>query len=88
MSHFSGQQKAAEPVGEPSPRERSAWRCAKCSHHEAEISQSRQSGSLLASVFDVEGLRFTTVSCRRCGYTEFYKADSSLLGKLFDFGVG
>ena len=39
-------------------------------------------------MFDVEGLRFTTVSCTRCGYTEFYKGDSSVLGALFDIGIG
>lgn len=88
MSDFSDQQKAAELAGESTALGRSPWRCAKCSHHQAQVSESRQSGSLLASVFDVEGLRFTTVGCRRCGYTEFYKADSGLLGKLFDFGIG
>lgn len=52
------------------------------------MGESRQAGSGLAALFEVDGLRFTTLSCRRCGYTEFYKGDSSVLGALFDLGVG
>lgn len=88
MSRFFEQQQAAERAENAIDQERSAWRCAKCSHHAAELGESRQSGSGLASVFDVEGLRFTTVSCKRCGYTEFYKADAGVLTALFDFGIG
>ncbi|MBC8481186.1 MAG: GTP-binding protein [Planctomycetes bacterium] len=28
---------------------------------------------------------FTTVTCKRCSYTEIYKADSSTIGNIFDF---
>jgi len=88
VSTFSDQQRATDAAALPLDRERSPWRCVKCNHHEAEVGESRQSGSGLASMFDVEGLRFTTVSCTRCSYTEFYKGDSSVLGALFDLGVG
>jgi predicted nucleic-acid-binding Zn-ribbon protein len=88
MSAFSDQQRAAESAALPVERGRSAWRCVKCDHHDAEMGESRQAGSGLAALFEVEGLRFTTLSCRRCGYTEFYKGDSSVLGALFDLAVG
>lgn len=87
-SGFSDLQRAAELGEETMQRPKDAWRCAKCAHPIAEVGEARQSGSALASVFDLEGLRFTTVSCRRCGYTEFYKADAGMLATLFDFGVG
>lgn len=67
---------------------RKIWVCPKCRSTGAELGQSRQSSGALASMFDIEGLRFTTLSCRRCGYTEFYRADKSMLESIFDFGIG
>ncbi len=87
MSDFARLQQAAEAGKDSLDRPANAWRCGKCGHHACEIGEARQSGSALASVFDLEGLRFTTVSCRRCGYTEFYKGDAGMLSTLFDFGV-
>lgn len=86
-SGFSEQQAAAESAEGEVRRREGTWRCCKCGHHEADVGEARQSGSLLGSVFDVEGLRFTTVSCRRCGYTEFYKGDAGMLGNLLDLGL-
>ena len=88
MSDFSEQQQLADTAEQPLLRERSHWRCVKCDHHEAEIGQARQSGSALASVFDVEGLKFTRVTCRRCGYTEFYRKPASVVAELLDLAIG
>lgn len=83
MSESSqGEAAASAPRSAPIP-----WRCGKCGHDASELGQARQSGSALASLFDVEGLRFTTVSCKRCGFTEFYKGDASMLLAVFDFGI-
>ena len=32
----------------------------------------------------MQNRKFTSVSCARCHYTEFYAADSSQLGNIFD----
>jgi predicted nucleic-acid-binding Zn-ribbon protein len=40
---------------------------------------------MFAKVFDVQNKRFTTVTCRRCTYTEIYRTESSRLGDVFDF---
>ena len=32
--------------------------------------------------------KFTTVSCKQCGYTELYRGETSMLGNIFDFFVG
>jgi predicted nucleic-acid-binding Zn-ribbon protein len=45
----------------------------------------RATGGILTKVFDIQSKRFTTVTCERCRYTEIYKADSSMLGNIFDF---
>ena len=59
--------------------------CPKCSGSKYEIGQMRAAGGFLTKVFDVQSKRFTSVTCERCRYTEFYKADSSMLGNIFDF---
>lgn len=88
MSEFSGMQRAAAAAEEEILGRTSNWRCVKCGHHEAEIGQSRQAGGLLSAAFDVETLRFTRVTCCRCGYTEFYRKPLSALAELLDLGIG
>lgn len=61
------------------------WQCAKCHHQEYESDQFRAAGGMFAKIFDVQNKRFTTVSCKRCSYTEIYRTDSSSLGNVFDF---
>ena len=63
----------------------SSYTCAKCGNQGFETGQSRTTGGLLSKIFDVQNRKFTTVSCRRCHYTEFYNTDSSTLGSVFDF---
>lgn len=61
------------------------FRCPKCGHKRYEVGELRGTGGILSKIFDVQRERFTTVTCRRCQYTELYKTDSSLLGDVFDF---
>ena len=41
-------------------------------------------GGFWSKIFDVQGQRFSRVTCTRCRYTEFYHADTSMLGNIFD----
>jgi len=59
--------------------------CAKCSHQAFETSEFRATGGFWTKVFNVQTKRFTTVTCRQCGYTELFAATSSQLGNIFDF---
>ncbi len=61
------------------------YRCPKCSNSTYEIGEFRATGGFLTKVFDIQTKRFSTVTCGRCKYTEIYKADSSMLGNIFDF---
>jgi predicted nucleic-acid-binding Zn-ribbon protein len=61
------------------------YRCPKCEGTGYEVGQFRATGGVLTKIFDVQSKRFTTVTCERCRYTEIYKADSSMLGNIFDF---
>jgi len=59
--------------------------CPKCGNTTYETDEFRATGGMLSKLFDVQNKKFTTVSCRRCRYTELYKTDSSTLGNIFDF---
>jgi len=59
--------------------------CPKCSSTQYEVGEFRAAGGFWSKIFDVQGTRFSTVSCSKCRYTEIYKADSSKLGNIFDF---
>jgi predicted nucleic-acid-binding Zn-ribbon protein len=64
------------------------YKCPKCGNGEYEVGEFRATGGFLTKLIDVQSKRFTTVSCTRCRYTEIYKADSSMLGNIFDFLAG
>jgi hypothetical protein len=60
------------------------YQCAKCGNGSYETGEIRATGGVLSKIFDVQNLKFTTVTCSRCRYTEIFKADSSMLGNIFD----
>ncbi|MBG0780826.1 MAG: GTP-binding protein [Bacteroidales bacterium] len=64
------------------------YKCPKCGNRQYEIGEIRVTGSLLAKIFDVQNKKFSTISCSRCTYTEFYKTKSSNLANIFDLFVG
>ncbi|MCF7918614.1 MAG: zinc ribbon domain-containing protein [Candidatus Cloacimonetes bacterium] len=59
--------------------------CPKCGNDTYIKDEMRATGSYLAKLVDVQNKKFITISCQRCGYTEFYKKQSHLLGDIFDF---
>ena len=50
-----------------------AYKCAKCQHTGYETDEFRATGGNFAKIFDIQNKKFTTVSCKRCGYTEMYR---------------
>jgi len=61
------------------------YKCMKCSNNICEIGEIRVAGGFWSKIFDVQGSKYTAVTCQRCSYTEFFKTDSSSLGTIFDF---
>ena len=59
--------------------------CPKCSNKGYEIGQMRATGGILSKIFDVQTEKYTSVTCTKCKYTEFYKAPTRALSNLFDF---
>ncbi len=66
----------------------SNYKCPKCTNTQYESGEFRAAGGFLSKVFDVQSRKFTTVTCTNCKYTEIYKADSSMLGNIFDLFTG
>ena len=60
------------------------YKCPKCSNTEYEIGELLAANGFLSKMFDLQNKPFTTVTCARCKYIEFYNAKSSSLGEIFD----
>lgn len=56
-----------------------SFECPKCRHTGCEIGEIRAAGGFR---------KLSTVTCGQCRYTEFYAADSSTLGSIFDLFAG
>lgn len=61
------------------------FKCTKCNNTQCDVGEFRATGGFLTKVFDIQSKKFSTVTCARCKYTEIYRADSSMLGNIFDF---
>lgn len=53
------------------------FNCAKCNGREYELDEIRTTGSGFTKYFNIQNRRFTALSCKRCGYTEFYRTGRS-----------
>jgi hypothetical protein len=51
--------------------------CPKCGHTDAEVDDIATTGTGLSRLVDVQNRQFKTVSCTRCGCTEFYRTGRS-----------
>lgn len=68
--------------------EKKQYICSKCGNKEYESDQFQATGGNFAKIFDVQNKKFTTISCKRCGYTELYKTQSSDGWNILDLLVG
>ena len=64
------------------------FKCPKCRHTECETGEIRAAGGFWSKMLDVQNRKLSTVTCGQCRYTEFYAADSSSLGQIFDLFTG
>lgn len=63
------------------------FKCLRCQGTICEVGEMHVAGGYWSKVFDVEGRKFTSVTCTRCKHTEFFKADHGSLGNIFDLFV-
>ena len=45
----------------------------------------RATGGTFSKIFDIQNQKFTSVTCAKCTYTEFYKTKTSAISNVFDF---
>ena len=64
------------------------YRCPKCGYDQFDHDQFQATGGNLAKIFDVQNKRFITVTCRRGGFTELYRGQSSDGWNVLDFLMG
>lgn len=62
-----------------------SYKCPRCDHRDYVAGEIRAAGGFWSKIFDVQGRRFTTVTCQRCKRTELFQIESSKLGSVFDF---
>jgi len=60
------------------------YKCPKCNNTTYEVGEMRATGGALSKIFDIQNKKFSSVTCKRCRYTEFYKAKTSALSNIFD----
>lgn len=63
----------------------SNYKCVKCGCEEFEQDQFQATGGNFAKIFDVQNKKFITISCKKCGYTELYKSNTSSGMNILDF---
>lgn len=60
------------------------YSCPKCGNRIADIGEIRITGSFLAKIFDIRNRRFTSVTCTKCRYTDFYHVPKKTIGEILD----
>ncbi len=60
----------------------------KCQNQTFDQGEMRATGGFFSKLFDIQTNKFTTVTCKNCGFTELYKRSSSMAGNVLDFLVG
>jgi predicted nucleic-acid-binding Zn-ribbon protein len=63
----------------------SSYQCIKCGHDDYTSERISAEGGIISRFFNVSTKKFTAISCKKCGYTELYKGNASLGGKIVDF---
>ena len=62
------------------------WVCSKCSNKDYEVGEIRVTGGFWTKIFNIQNKTYSSVTCLKCSYTEFYKGQpSSGLSNVFDF---
>ncbi|MFC2107763.1 zinc ribbon domain-containing protein [Bacteroidota bacterium] len=59
--------------------------CPKCDNKHYQVGQVRATGSFVTKLFNIQNRKFTTITCTKCKYTEFFETTSSKLGNILDF---
>jgi len=60
--------------------------CTKCGNWDYEVDEIRTTGAGFTKYFNIQNRKFTAISCKQCGYTEFYRGrPASGASSVLDF---
>lgn len=62
--------------------------CIKCGCKNFEMGETYLTGSMISKLFNIQNRKFTTFSCTKCKYTEFYQVPMTKALNVLDFFVG
>lgn len=61
------------------------YKCPKCSNRTCDVDQMQATGGTFSKLFNIQNKSFTSVTCKKCTYTEFFKTQTSKITNVFDF---
>lgn len=62
--------------------------CKKCGGKEVEVNKIATTGAGVSRYLNLQHNQFKAVSCKKCGYTEMYKTNSSTTENIVDLFLG
>ena len=67
--------------------EQKEHKCVKCEGTKFAKGELRAAGSFWTKIFNIQNMKYATLYCEGCGYTELYryKKGSSTAGNVLDF---
>lgn len=68
--------------------EQSSRGCIKCGNTDVNQDTICVTTDGLAKIFDVQNKKYLAVTCKNCGYTEFYAKSVSTSSNVIDFFFG
>jgi len=67
---------------------RSKQACSKCGCKDFELGEAYIAGSMLTRLFNIQNRKFSSFTCMKCKYTEFYQIPMGKVLNVLDFFVG
>ncbi len=65
--------------------EKKTWYCTKCENMQYEEDTVTMTGKSWSRFLNVQNRKFTSITCAKCQYTEFYKGTSKGWESVVDF---
>eukprot|EP01080_Neovahlkampfia_damariscottae_P001895 gene1895-1036_t len=63
------------------------FNCKHCENNTYSIDEIREVGNFISKVLNVQNRRFKTVTCSKCGYTEYYEREQSMISNFLDLVI-
>ncbi len=62
--------------------------CPKCGSKDFDMGEIYMAGSVFNKLFNLQNRKFTSITCAKCGFTEFYQVSAKRALNVLDFFMG